>query len=87
MRRYIVYDIRLPLIYWSKGLIYGIFSNYWDMNQLRQPKFTLILPIRDWIKLKILWIKLSFKEKTYNGNILTFVVVNGNEGEGSIFGY
>jgi hypothetical protein len=43
------------------------------MNQLRQPEFGRILPI-------------EIGQEIYNGNILTFVVVNGNGGEVGVFG-
>jgi hypothetical protein len=52
------------------------------VNKLQHPIFTPTLPesLRDF------WVVLSFKEKIYNGNILTFAVVNEDEGEGRIFG-
>jgi len=52
------------------------------MNQIKQPKYTRILPIR--MSKEI----LSFEQKTYKRNIPpTFLFINDNKWIVSIFGY
>jgi hypothetical protein len=52
------------------------------VNKLQHTIFTPILPesLRDF------WVVLSFKEKIYNGNILTYSFINDNKWKVSIFG-
>ena len=56
--------------------------SFFDMNQIKQPKYTRILPIR--MSKEI----LSFEQKTYKRNIPpTFLFINDNKWIVSIFGY
>ena len=56
------------------------------MSKLKHPIFTPLLPVRVPGSLRDFWAILGFKEKTYNGNILTFSFINENKWEVGIFG-
>jgi hypothetical protein len=56
------------------------------MSKLKYPVFAPLLPVRVPKSLRDFWAIMGFKEKIYNGNILTYSFIIDNKWMVSIFG-